>query len=139
LIVVSTRNTPQLDSGVVAVNDVRNLMDNLHTHVEYKEFEGALRAPAEPWSVLQRLQQAADAVEAPAPVHERSRAFESPSAPPTPQVMPHVTPQAAAPAGQPGSLLQRYAGGAAAAEVEADAARRLPLAEVFARLERPVR
>jgi hypothetical protein len=113
------------------VNDIRNLMDNLHTHVEYKEFEGALRAPLESWSVLQRLEQAAEAQEASPPVHVPARAFEPP--PPAPQATP------AAPAAQPGSLLKRYVAGAAAAEVEADAARRLPLAEVFARLERPAR
>jgi hypothetical protein len=116
------------------VNDIRNLMDNLHTHVEYKEFEGALRAPPESWSVLQRLQQAAEAAEASPPVHATVRAFEPPP-PPVPQ----VTPEIAAPAAQPGSLLKRYVAGTGAAEVEADTGRRLPLAEVFARLERPAR
>jgi hypothetical protein len=113
------------------VNDIRNLMDNLHTHVEYKEFETALRAPGDSWSVLQRITQAADG--------ERRAAEPSifePGVASTPAPSPAP---AAAPAPGQRSLLRRYAAANAdgGATGDAEAARRLPLAEVFARLERP--
>jgi hypothetical protein len=97
------------------MNDVRNLMDTLHTQVEYREFANALRAPEDSWSVLQRIKQATEKSAQPA------------------------APAAAEPAPKARrSLLGRYAPapGNAAVTTEAPAARRAPLAEIFALLER---
>lgn len=108
------------------MNDVRNLMGNLHTHVEYKEFETALRAPGDSWSVLRRINQATDdvaaAVEAPT---LDARGLEAP-----------LPAEGASLGLRRRSLLGRYAPETPAAPVEADAVRKLPLAEVFARLGR---
>lgn len=99
------------------MNDIRNLMDNLHTQLEYKEFDTAMRAPTDSWPVLDRL----------------NRAAIPPEAPPA-TVAPE--PAAIAPRRAGRSLLGRYADAAEpAAPVTSEAARRLPLAEVFARLE----
>lgn len=90
------------------MNDIRNLMDNLQTHMEYREFEAAVRAPTDNWPVLDRL--------------SRSAVGEAPAV-------------ASAASGR--SLLGRYARPqAAAAEPAGAELRRLPLAEVFALLER---
>lgn len=101
------------------MNDIRNLMDNLQTQMEYREFDASARAPTDSWPVLERLGRAAGAAETPAaPVQAEA----APARP------------------RGGSLLGRYAASAAeAVEPEAPAAglaRQLPLAEVFARLER---
>ena len=108
------------------MNDVRNLMGNLHTHVEYKEFETALRAPVDSWSVLRRINQVTDdltaAVEAPT---LDARGLEAP-----------LPAEGASLGLRRRSLLGRYAPAAAAATPADADARRLPLAEVFARLGR---
>lgn len=101
-------------------------MDNLHTQLEYREFDTAMRAPTDSWPVLDRLNRAATPEEAPT----MSVAAE-------PAAVPARRAGAPAPARLSGrSLLGRY--GAAADEsavLSPEAARQLPLADIFARLE----
>jgi hypothetical protein len=110
----------------LAVNDIRNLMDNLHTQLEYKEFDTAMRAPTDSWPVLDRLHRAATPSEAPT-----STAAAEPAT--APRRAPAVAAEAAPHAGR--SLLGRYAGAAEPAYLTPETARQMPLADVFARLE----
>ena len=102
------------NAGLNVMNDIRNLMDTLHTHVEYKEFANALRAPEDSWSVLQRIKQTSEQSARPA----------APVAEPAPKAR--------------RSLLGRYAPASPADAVNSETppARRAPLAEIFALLER---
>lgn len=110
------------------MNDIRNLMDNLHTQLEYKEFDIAMRAPTDSWPVLDRLNRAAILPDAPAATVAPEPAAIAPRRAP-------VVATQAAPASRAGrSLLGRYAAPEAAASTP-EAARQMPLADVFARLE----
>jgi hypothetical protein len=114
-----------LKSGRCSVNDIRNLMDNLHTQLEYREFETAVRAPTDSWAVLDRINRAPE---------------------PQPRPLVSTTPETAAaslfPAvadrqpdrGPTRSLLGRYVGGGAAEVEPAELVRQMPLDDVFVRL-----
>ena len=103
-------------------------MDNLHTQLEYKEFDIAMRAPTDSWPVLDRLNRVASVPDA----------LAATVAPEPAAIAPRRAPAAAnqvAPATRAGrSLLGRYAAPEAVAPAP-EAARQMPLADVFARLE----
>lgn len=115
-----------MQRGAGALNDIRNLMDNLHTQMEYKEFDPAARAAsagAGGWAILQRVGRAVPPIPSPQA---------SPEAAAAAQPAPQSTRAPVRGLRRPKrSLLNRYA---SEAEADADESRRLPLAEVFARL-----
>ncbi|CAN7402817.1 hypothetical protein LJR219_002512 [Phenylobacterium sp. LjRoot219] len=111
------------------MNDIRNLMDNLHTQMEYREFDGATRPPNGAWPILQHVGRMAP----PVPIAEDAHAEEAEAepiaarAPRAPLVSGLRRPDR--------SMLDRYA----PAETSPDDGRGLPLAEVFAQLAQPAR
>lgn len=110
------------------MNDIRNLMGNLHTQMEYKEFDGATRPSAGAWPILQRVGRMTPSI----PESADEPAPEVEAAPP-----PEAAPRAPLVTGlrRPNrSLLNRYA----PAEPHDDG-RGLALAEVFALLAQPNR
>lgn len=107
------------------MNDVRNLMGHLQGQMEYKEFGESVRPPAGAWPILQRVGRMAPPNPTP---EDPPQEIDEPPAEPArraPLVSGLKRPKR--------SLLNRYAP-AEAAEAAHEEGRRLPLAEVFARL-----
>jgi len=120
------------------MNDIRNLMHKLGGDLDYKEF-GAAAAAAEAaraWSVLKRLERATDEQRAPAPRQASVAARLQPEAEPAlaTQLRAAAFARSGRGGGGQGFSLGQYVAGPVAAASNPEADRKLPLAEVFARL-----